>query len=391
MTKKLLRPEQVKDWLVRRYNNQHRAWLDGGGEWPLAVPLGVPTEADVATDLPGVRAWVDAWGVSRGAGRLETQQRKWTRLGSQTLPAALHLASPSEVAAWCGQERRWNRACARDEVLRTRWPQLREGAGLGRFFDMLADYSDADFERLLQMLGWLLANPSSGLYVRQLPVVGVDTKWLEKRTGLVTELLSMLRADSARSDFFAATGLRRQSHRVRMRILCPTLRAGVGFLRDIEAPLDELAALAIRPSALLVVENHESGIALPDFPGVVAFVGLGKAVTALAQLPWVRGIPAVYWGDIDTHGLAILSAAKSILPSLESVLMDIGTLTTFKELAVQEPAQTTEAGVSALNEQERALFDGLRAGTWGTKLRLEQERIPWPVALAALTTRFDIE
>lgn len=37
MSKKLLTPEQVKDWLTRRYNHQHRAWLEGGGEWPLEV------------------------------------------------------------------------------------------------------------------------------------------------------------------------------------------------------------------------------------------------------------------------------------------------------------------------------------------------------------------
>lgn len=384
MTKKLLRPEQVKDWLVRRYNSQHRAWLEGEGEWPLRVPLGIPSESDVATDVAAVRSWVDAWASWSGSGVLETEGRRWVRLGSQTLPAVVVLADAGEVAAWCGQERRWRRAVGRFQALRLRWPQLGGQLGLGRLFDVLADYGDADFERLLEMVSWLLANPASGLYVRQLPVVGVDTKWLEKRTGLVTGLLGMLRGSEQAGDFFAATGLRRQAHRLRLRVLCPEMRRTLGGLCDIEAPLNEVAALGLRPARVLVVENHECGESLPDMSGVVAFIGLGRAVTALATVPWAGGVPAVYWGDIDTHGLAILSSARAVLPGIRSVLMDRGTLETFKDLVVQEPAQATDAGVSNLSEEERALFDGLRGGSWGTKVRLEQERLPWPAALEAL-------
>lgn len=384
MAQKLQFPEQVKDWLVRRYNNQHRAWLEGDGEWPLTVPLGIPTESDAAANLSGVRGWVDAWSSWSGVGRLLTQERKWTRLGSQTLPATLALADPSEVAVWCGQGGRWSRARSRLELLRRRWPQLQNRIGLGKYFDVLADYSNADFERLMAVLSWALENPDSGLYVRQLPVFGVDTKWFEKRTSLVAELLGLLRGDKNIGDIYMAMGLRRPPHRVRMRVLCPTLRATVGGLRDIEAPLDELATLALRPNGLVVVENRETGIALPDMPGVVSFMGLGKAVSALGMLPWAKGVPSVYWGDIDTHGLAILSLARTTLPGLKSTLMDIETLIQFMDLAGQEPAQSSDAGVDELTGPERVLFDGLRAGTWGTKPRLEQERIPWEVAISTV-------
>lgn len=384
MSKKLLRPEQVKDWLVRRYNNQHRAWLEGGGEWPLTVALGVPSEADVAADLAGVRAWVESWGAWTGPGSLETQDKQWARLGSQTLPAAVALAGPEQVSSWCGQERRWRRAKARYDALLARWEQLKGRPGLARHFDVLADYSDADFDRLLAALGWFLAFPASGLYIRQLPIAGVDTKWVEKRTGLITELLSLLRGAVGPTDFYEATGLLRLPHRIRLRVLCPELRREVGGLRDFEAPVGDLVTLSLRPRAVLVVENHESGVALPDFPGVVAFVGLGNSVSALSGLPWLAGVPAVYWGDIDTHGLAILSRARRALPGLRSVLMDDATLQAFKDLAVQEPAQHVEAELAELKEGERAVFLGLRAGSWGTKLRLEQERIPWAHAVQAV-------
>ena len=55
MSKKLLLPEDVIDWLSRRYANQHKAWLLGSGQWPMSVNLGIPTERDVAQDVAGVR------------------------------------------------------------------------------------------------------------------------------------------------------------------------------------------------------------------------------------------------------------------------------------------------------------------------------------------------
>lgn len=384
MTKKLLRPEQVKDWLIRRYNNQHRGWLEGGGDWPLRVPFGTPTESDVASDLSAVRAWVDSWLPWPGVGVVETEERRWARLGSQTLPVALSLHTAREVAIWCGQERRWLRAGARLEQVLQRWPALRGAGSMGKYFDVLADYSDIDVDRLLAVVSWLLENPTSGLYVRQLPILGVDTKWLEKRTGLVTEFLGLLRASPVKNEFFEATGLKRLPQRIRMRILCPELRMRVGGLSDIEATVEDLVALELRPSSVLMVENLASGVSLPGIAGAVAFIGLGNAVSLLAQLKWVQGLPAVYWGDLDTHGIAILARARRVFPGVRSILMDEATLEQFKELTVQEPTQCLEADLESLTEAEGTVFLGLKSGTWGARLRLEQERIPWPIAEAEI-------
>ena len=271
---------------------------------------------------------------------------------------------------------------AKFEALVEAWPVLRDRSGLGRHFDILADYSDADFERLLATLGWFLANPASGMYVRQLPIEGIDTKWLEKRTGVVTELLTLLRGDEHRRDFHDVCGLLRTPHRIRMRVLCPLLRLDIGGLTDLEVPIEQLAALALRPKAVLIVENLETGLALPDMDGVVAFMRMGNSVNTLSRLPWLEDVPAVYWGDIDTHGLAILSRARRALPRIRSVLMDEATLQAHEPLWSTEPSQHAETDLTELTVDERAVFDGLRTGRWGAKLRLEQERLPWDEALA---------
>jgi hypothetical protein len=386
MPKKLLSPEAARELLIRRFNNQHRTWLAGGGDWPLAVSLGTPTEKDIAEDASAVRSWANSWQSKTGPGEVVFEERQFARLGKHRLPVSLTFSDARQVAAAVGQARRWSTAVERYQRMLRRWPLLGQRSALASKFDVLADYAGEDFERLMSLLAWLELNPKSGLYLRQLPVEGLDTKWLEKRTGLVATLLRALRAAAPEddSDFHELCGLRKPAHRVRVRLLCPALRTVVGGLCDIEAPVGELAKLPIAPKAVVIVENLESGLALPDLPGVAAVMRLGNAVSVLGKLPWLQEADAVYWGDIDTHGFAILDRARRAVPHLRSVLMDEATLHSHRALWVQEASQCPNVSLEALAAQERSCYDHLRAHTWGQRLRLEQERLGWRKAMETL-------
>ncbi len=289
MAKKLLLPKDAREHLLRRYNNQHKAWLLGDGQWPLSIALGIPTEKDVASDVLSVREWVDAWSAWPSPGQVSWISRQWGHLGTQRLPGAIELRNPHEVATVLGHGMRWSTIERRYQQLSGRWPHLAGQPVIGKHFSVLADYLDEDFSRLIRMLDWLERNPKSGLSPRQLPVEGIDTKWLEKRTGVITELFRALQRDESRGDFFAACGLRRPAHRIRLRILCPKLRELIGGLKDIESPFPELASLPMAPRTVLIVENLETGLALPDMEGVVAFMKLGNAVSILSEFPWLHG------------------------------------------------------------------------------------------------------
>lgn len=307
-------------------------------------------------------------------------------MGHQQIPTNFRLASPEQVAMLVGEGTRWSNACERYERLVTKWPALT--SVLPRCFDVLADYGVDDFERLCSLISWLEQNPKSDFYIRQLPIEGLDTKWIERRKGVVTDLVRAMRSASPESDFFAVCGLRHPRHRIRVRLLCPALRQNVGGLEDIEAPLQEIAALPISPASVVIVENLETGLALPDLPGVVAFMKLGNAVSLLNGIPWMADLNAIYWGDIDTHGYAILERARHILPRLKSILMDEETLLKHRSLCVEEPIQNGPTELPLLTDHERAVYEGLRSQTWGRNLRLEQERIPWVDSLRALGNVF---
>jgi len=379
-------PDDVGALLTKRFAGKHREWLDAGAaapHWPLVIPLGVPSEALAQQQVDAVRAWACAWRDWRGDGSLQWVERRWRVLGTQRLPESLQLDSPRAVCAWIGELERWQRAEWRYRSLGEAWPQLAQTAS--RLFGTLADIDDADFERMMAVLSWLERNPSSGLYLRQLPISGVDTKWIEQRKGFLARLLAGIRGlPSPDEDFHRLCGLRPPPALVRMRILDPALRAAMRGLGDVSAPLEQVAALDLAPATVLVVENLQTGLALPDLPGTVAFIGLGNRVDVLSRIPWIQDSKGIYWGDIDTHGYAILHRARQHLPQLRSVLMDEATLLQFSDLWTTEAEPCRAGELAMLQPAELAMYQGLKEHRWGNRLRLEQERISWSVALAAL-------
>jgi hypothetical protein len=265
------------------------------------------------------------------------------------------------------------------------WPAL--ARHLPRHFDVLADYDDADYQRLGQLLTWITANPDSNLYPRQLPIGGLDSKWLERRKRLAADLVAAIQDDGrGELDFYVRCGLKRPPHPIRMRVLDPVLRGCLGGLGDISAPVEELAALDVAPAMVFIVENLQTALAFSDLPGAVVFMRLGYHVGVLGEIPWISRARCIYWGDVDTHGFAILSRARGYLPGIRSVLMDEETLLGHCTLWVKEDVQSAVKELALLTEREREVYVALKQHRWGEAVRLEQERIPWDVAWSAVSS-----
>ena len=380
-------PDNVQKELKRRFKNKHREWLEASGNpeqpedsaWPLEVTLGIPTENQALKQVEDVRAWVAAWQSWRGVGSISWNDRRWRKLGTQRVPEKLVLASPAEVAQWIGEADRWDRSQLRYRELVGRWPRLANK--LARYFDILADYSDVDYWRLVDMVAWIEKNPASNLYPRQLPVSGLDSKWLEKRKGLLADLVDAARGESSsEGDFFQRCGLKAPSQLIRLRILDDSLRQRVGGLSDISAPWEQLAELDLPVSNVFIVENLQTGLAFDDLPGSVVIMQLGYGVDVLGRLPWAARAHCIYWGDLDTHGFAILNRARGQLPELKSVLMDEATLRSHQDLWVEEKDQHAAETLPLLTDLELAVYQAIKRNVWGQNVRLEQERIAWDLA-----------
>ncbi len=105
--------------------------------------------------------------------------------------------------------------------------------------------------------------------------------------------------------------------------------------------------------------------------------GKGFEVDRAGSLPWLREVAVDYWGDLDTHGFAILDRLRAWLPQTRSFLMDRETLLAHRERWGREPTPDRGPAGPTDRRRGRALRRPGRRPSRGTGLRLEQERIDW--------------
>ena len=363
----------ARERAAKYFDKRRNTWAVARGALPTSgfeLPLHPPAERAALADPRAVSQWIGAWDAAQpavGQGRVVWEERHWASMGRQRVPVRLVLPSVADVARFARRLTEWEQARARVHMMQEVLPP-RADAALARALPTVVGLDDADLDRLRQAVAWLVAHPDSGLYARQLPIRGVDTKWVAAHRGVVVGLVT---AVTERTDL----GLRKAPELVRVRQLDP---AAPG-LRDFAAPMAELARWQPVADTVIVVENLVSLLTLPPLPSAVGVHGSGYAVERLDALPWVRAARVLYWGDLDADGFAILGLARARLVAVKSVLMDRDAVRAYADLAVADPRP--ERAYSALTDEELAAAALLRE-LGG--LRIEQERIPYADVVAAL-------
>jgi hypothetical protein len=123
-----------------------------------------------------------------------------------------------------------------------------------------------------------------------------------------------------------------------------------------------------------IVENEVTYLAFPLPSDAMVILGGGYAVGLLEALDWLAGTEVIYWGDIDTHGFAILDRLRQHVPHAASMLMDRATLVEHRSQWVTE-ATPSSAVLVRLAADEQELYRSLGTGVFGAAVRLEQERV----------------
>ena len=176
-----------------------------------------------------------------------------------------------------------------------------------------------------------------------------------------------------------ALGLRPRPVYVRVALLDPVDRARFAGIRDLAVSSEQLARLAVRPRHLIVIENLETALTIPDMDGTVIIHALGHNLTPLRDLGWAQQARHVtYWGDLDTEGFTILSAFRGLgYPRAQRAhgRGDPGALPAFRGRGHRNSQPRRPAPP---DPAEYDTWQGLLSDRWGRRLRLEQERIPLP-------------
>jgi hypothetical protein len=386
-------PADLTDQLLRLWSQGRflRASTTGSNLFPLRLRLRRPDARALGSRFEEVRSWIrsieEGSRGQRGFGyEIEWADLNHRQLGRNKIPDRISVPTESDALKLIGKEREARRF--RDLLRSTTdiFPELVEWFARRPF--VVLDHA-TDWPRILSVLRWFRENPSSGLYLRQIDIIDVDTKFIEMRKSLLTELLETVLSKRGEVDestlprtFEQRYGLRGKPSTVRFRIL--DRDSTLSGLSDIAVPEFEFASLVLPASRIFITENEINGLAFPDLPDSIVVFGLGYALDRLGSASWLKDRAIHYWGDIDTHGFAMLDRLRAYFPHVRSLLMDRQTLLAHRTLWVRE--QTPHGGsLMRLNQEEKPLFDDLVSNRLGVGIRLEQERIPFGWVQQALS------
>jgi len=248
-----------------------------------------------------------------------------------------------------------------------------------------------DVEVLLSAVTWLRRHPDAGMWtLRQLPVPGMHTKWLDTHGALLR--------DVAGRDV-------REEVRPRLTVVHLTYvdpdHAASGRRRHDAWTTGDVHDIAYQPRVVLVVENRDSRLWFPPVSNTIVVEGGGKAAAALlANVPWIRAADhVVYWGDIDADGYAILDQFRATLAEpapdgasakpVTSVLMEAIDLHQYAQHGVNHdkagrPINPSPAPLPHLTEAETTAYNTIATAGPTPFRRIEQEAIPLAHAAARL-------
>lgn len=246
----------------------------------------------------------------------------------------------------------------------------------------VVQYAD-NWHEFLNVCEYFKQNPKPNLYIRELPVK-VHTKFIENNKGILHEVLNIvLPIESINQEFTSAKdferrfGLKFNQSQIRIRLLDKSISdKHLSGLSDITVTEEEFCNLQIPCDKVFILENKTSFsnlmnfLTLPQMEGTIGIFGSGFKVGNLKNALWLADKEIFYWGDIDTHGLQILSQIRGYFKHTKSIMMDFETLNTFKD-DWSKGELTTVNTLPNLTDEEQELFTFVKADN----IRFEQEKI----------------
>ena len=248
--------------------------------FPLKLRTRNARSRDLSERFDRVREWV---GMLREHDRQHKgfgYEIEWRRVNHRTrggndLPKRIVIPSREDALKMIGKTRAAATFDRLADDLLADFPQL--DAWLARR-PLVALARADDWPRLKTVLAWFRDHPRPGLYLRQLDIPGVDTKFIQTRRQLVGELLDQVLPPEAIDPeavgvrlFEQRYGLKGRPPLIRFRVLDPALKiAGLSDLSVLPAEFARLEFAQLNPARRAGVRdrkrNQRSGLpAVPRF------------------------------------------------------------------------------------------------------------------------------
>lgn len=367
----------------------------GGTVFPLRLRFTVPSSAELSARFDEVRSWMAD--LRQGSARLRFVQREFRHsvLGQNSVPVEAWVDSLADALALIGKQKEAQRFAALMQITQAQNPKLLPWLQK-RPLNVLA--FEAVWPRLLAVVSWLQNHHRPGIYLRQVDIQGVDSKFIESHRGVLAELFDLALPPEAvderysgLSQFCRRYGFKDKPLRIRFRLLDASLALLPGMAdQDIGVTQTLFEQLDLPVSRVFITENEVNFLAFPPVAGSLVIFGSGYGFEVLAGALWLQKTQIFYWGDIDTHGFAILDQLRATLPQAASFLMDSKTLLAHESHWGEEPKPESR-NLPRLTLDERVVYDSLRDNRIRPGLRLEQERIAFGWVHQALAALPDVD
>lgn len=374
------RPRDLRAQLQRLWDRGEllAELVKGESSFPRRFSLKGPLSGEMSERFEAVRAWIaELRAMPRF--RVELREVRHRIIGANQVPVAVWVDSLDDALAILGRRRDAGRFAGLVSSSRDRRPELLDW--MARKPHKALELADA-WERLLDVVAWIQAHPRPGVYLRQVDIPGVDSKFIESHRRVLSEWLDLVLPPEAMEPtatgvaaFARRYGFREKPERVRLRALDPR-RSILPGLEDADVTLDAASFIRLQPSVrqVFITENEINFLAFPQVRDSLIIFGAGYGFHVLGRARWLAQCRVHYWGDIDTHGFAILDQLRAVIPGTHAMLMDRDTLFAFQtHWAVED--KPTRRELPCLEGEERELYDELRYNRIRPRLRLEQERI----------------
>ena len=361
-------PAELRARLRRQWENadtRESRLLRVSETWPVILPIVRPKPVEIRNELDAVKMHVESWR------RVNVGEVRWESIRYRA------TAEPVDIPV------EW-------KIRRpTEWLEAASDAAMQDEFDylsVLVEKCDPGLHSLLvrrralwrgkpnaevclaaKLATVLEPGSAHGQPLRTLSIEGVDTKFFERNSRLVTALLDV-RFDGEVGKLGLETFLGafiEGSHW----LLVVDLDGDLLTFPKQRVASSDLERLSLPGERLLIVENENCQHQLPAMEQTTAILGAGF------DLGWMKNADLQsktvgYWGDIDTWGLQFLGYARRCVPRLDALLMDEDTFNKNIAAAVEEPVVAGTECPVGLTQNEEQLYARLLNESKG---RLEQE------------------
>ncbi|NTW55771.1 MAG: hypothetical protein HGB20_01850 [Chlorobiaceae bacterium] len=356
--------------------------------FPLRLTFKGPNSNQLSECFADVRAWILQLKEAAGAYRIVWRTVKHQVIGVNDIPSEIWIDSMDDALGFIGKHKAAAEFSRMAAITRRLEPSLLPW--LSKRPVRALELAEA-WPLMLQIVAWLREHPRPGIYLRQIDLQGVHSKFIENHRGVLSELLDLAlpqesidKQSSGTGNFCRRYGFRDKPLRVRFRILDPALSIlKHGTDQDITITREDFSRLDLRTEKIFITENEINFLALPPIQGAMVIFGAGYGFSNLTAIDWLKNRRMYYWGDIDTHGFAILNQFRELFPEASSFLMDRQTFLQHRHFWETEPYPVT-ASLNRLSTDEQELYEQLCNNHWGEQVRLEQEKISYGTLLECL-------